>query len=420
LCAGCGDVLEPSREPVRLVDVFSDATVDGTLPAAAPEYGPTSWRFDQGDVDLQGEDGIESLRIDEGRLKGKTTSEQPVLVLSRETSVPDDERVFAVEVRASVSVGTDLAVRLGSDPLVLPRVLGNPFGEFKTPLRTSDGMQTYRIRPARTVRAEDAAHIVILPSDESGAEFEIESVALIFESEHLASIPSGVRWHGLSEIYRESIISRAPESIRFAADLPVAPAVEVAVGTTRDEEVMFRVEVATESGDRRMLEHRVGESGAWEELWLDLEGLGGQSVEISLSLQSESPGAIGIWGHPTIRSNAAPDDLTGVILIIADTLRSDHLAAYGYERETAPTLTRLSTMIKITHPRHLDEGLGAGDSNLSLPNDTYRRGDLRSPPGRGRDDCGGVPKRGLLDARTDDDPLRRTVDSASPGLRGDA
>jgi glucan phosphoethanolaminetransferase (alkaline phosphatase superfamily) len=31
-----------------------------------------------------------------------------------------------------------------------------------------------------------------------------------------------------------------------------------------------------------------------------------------------------------------------VVLIVVDTLRQDHLHAYGYERETAPTFSRLA------------------------------------------------------------------------------
>ncbi|MGK0482691.1 MAG: arylsulfatase A-like enzyme, partial [Planctomycetota bacterium] len=43
---------------------------------------------------------------------------------------------------------------------------------------------------------------------------------------------------------------------------------------------------------------------------------------------------------------SAPQSAAGsspnVVLIVIDTLRTDHLSTYGYERETSPHLTRLA------------------------------------------------------------------------------
>ena len=63
--------------------------------------------------------------------------------------------------------------------------------------------------PDRDADAGDASvgpalrHMVVKPTDQSGATFEIESVRLVFRKEHLATIASGVTWQGLKEIYRE-------------------------------------------------------------------------------------------------------------------------------------------------------------------------------------------------------------------------
>ena len=56
---------------------------------------------------------------------------------------------------------------------------------------------------------------------------------------------------------------------------------------------------------------------------------------------------MGFWGAPAIRSRHAPPAQSAgapqaVIIFLADTLRRDHLNAYGYGRETAPTLARLA------------------------------------------------------------------------------
>ena len=73
---------------------------------------------------------------------------------------------------------------------------------------------------------------------------------------------------------------------------------------------------------------------------------------MSLSVASEKPGAIGFWGSPVVRARgampaSAPRSQAalrpqGVILVWADTLRRDHLGAYGYARPTSPNLDRLA------------------------------------------------------------------------------
>ena len=62
---------------------------------------------------------------------------------------------------------------------------------------------------------------------------------------------------------------------------------------------------------------------------------------MSLVLNAGRPGTIGLWGSPVVRSHqpGAP----GVILVMADTIRPDHLGAYGYARNTTPTLSQLAS-----------------------------------------------------------------------------
>jgi hypothetical protein len=49
-----------------------------------------------------------------------------------------------------------------------------------------------------------------------------------------------VSWQGLSEIYHESLVSRAPEVMRFTLSLPDNP-VDLSIGTVEDGPVTFRV-----------------------------------------------------------------------------------------------------------------------------------------------------------------------------------
>jgi hypothetical protein len=75
----------------------------------------------------------------------------------------------------------------------------------------------------------------------------------------------------------------------------------------------------------------------------DLSSFAGRRVSLVSSLRSDRPGTIGFWGSPVIRSRVTPggDTPLGVIFVHADTLRADHLDAYGYERETGPNIGRM-------------------------------------------------------------------------------
>src|SRR6185436_11630003 len=79
---------------------------------------------------------------------------------------------------------------------------------------------------------------------------------------------------------------------------------------------------------------------------------GGKQAAVTLFLAAGKPGTIGFWGNPTVRNlggaaaagdrKAAGAPPQGVILVWADTLRRDHLGAYGYKRPTSPVIDGLA------------------------------------------------------------------------------
>ena len=222
---------------------------------------------------------------------------------------------------------------------------------FTSAIVAGDNLQTIILRNARTTRLSTVRKVLIRPTDVAGADFEIESVRLVSEREHLAKIPSGIGWQGMGEIYRESLVSRSPETIEREVKLPAKPWLELHLGILEDAPITFQVAVDGET----KLERTVTTPDRWEEASIDLSSYGGRNVKLSLSLKGEKDGAVGIWGTSVIRDRSGDHppgrqkprvDLTagrvpqGVILVVSDTTRRDHLNSYGYKRETAPTLAR--------------------------------------------------------------------------------
>jgi arylsulfatase A-like enzyme len=161
-------------------------------------------------------------------------------------------------------------------------------------------------------------------------------------------VASGVGWQGLNEVFRESLVTRSPELMKFQVTLPKRPWLDLAVGTVDDHPATFRVSVkpaGSTGAETVLLDYTVTTPHRWERQPLDLSGFGGRSVELTFSLIADTEGIPGIWGTPVIRARATAADGApqGVILIQADTLRPDHLGFYGHKRDTAPFLARFAS-----------------------------------------------------------------------------
>ena len=368
----CGSTSEPVA--VRLVDLFQPDMVAGSPVVDSPPR--TEWRFDGARPDavdfadtggVEAGPGVGGLDIRDGRLVGQTTSDFPLLRVERVGEIDPDDQVHAIEIRMRASEGANLQVGFSGDETVeFPALRGAMSGPFaiRTPIVAGDDLQTYTLNPLQPVAGSTVRHLVVRPTDVEGADFEIESLRVVFRKEHLANIPSGVGWQGLDEVYLESLVSRAPETLSFDLSLGVRPWLDLAVGTIDNLPVTFRVDASRPDGTNptRLLSQTLTTAERWERRRLDLGAFAGEAVRISLSLTADADGAIGLWGSPVVRHDEARPALAamaaqapvassagslgvrprGVILIQVDTLRRDHLDVYGYERETAPVLSRLA------------------------------------------------------------------------------
>src|SRR6185436_7927662 len=97
----------------------------------------------------------------------------------------------------------------------------------------------------------------------------------------------------------------------------------------------------------------------WESMSVELGPFARRHVRLILAVEAEREGTLGFWGAPVVRNRGGrlragqPSPARtavvglkppprGVILIIADTLRRDHLPLWGYDRKVAPVLSTLA------------------------------------------------------------------------------
>ncbi|MEE2613748.1 MAG: sulfatase [Acidobacteriota bacterium] len=389
--SSCGGSPEPVS--IRLVDMFEAATVEGSV--AIDPVDPTEWRFDgDGTIALpdpaeDNEDAeddeeepedrsatfgwaalndIEGFDVVDGRLVG-TTGELPLLHAVRPDDLLDEnDLLHAVEITMQVSAGTAVGVTFNggrrlNEERVLRSIRNAPEPPLHAELEPGDEFHEYRLEnPGRSFSVGGLRNILLQPTDAADATFAIESVRLIMRKEHLRSIASGPGWQGLDEIYRETIVSRAPERVALDLTLPTNPWLELAVGTVEDHPVTFNVAIDAGAGDTPLWRRTVTLPRRWETQRIELAEYAGQQVTLALSLEGDEDGLVGFWGTPVVRSSGARvppvDDARsearaaladggsttpqGVIVFLGDTLRRDHLDAWGHGRKTAPTLTALA------------------------------------------------------------------------------
>jgi arylsulfatase A-like enzyme len=344
--ASCGGPPPRSDAPqaIRLVAQFSPERVEQRVPMpAAPAR--TEIRFDAAPAAFVAGPGVADLAVVDGKLTGRTTTGEPKLRLSLPQDAGRGDLVHAIELRMRASAGRNAALEVraapgagADDPFARTPMLW-PIGG---PIVPGEALRTYRLEPQFPIGADAVREIYLEPTDAAGASFAIESVRVVFDKERLAGVPSGPGWQGLSEIYRETLVARVPETLRFRIDVPPAAWLDLALGSPEEEPIRFRVLARAGGEETALLERTVTARARWEPARVDLSRFAGKSVELALSLGAERSGTIGFWGAPVVRSAAPRTGPQGVVVILADTLRSDHLDAYGYGRATAPRLHRMA------------------------------------------------------------------------------
>ena len=374
---GCSDH-RPAPPAISLVEDFNAADVTDS-PTVRLEFPRLEWRFDgespitpEGDPDATvgwtAFNDIDSLRVRDGRLEGTTTGGMPVLTVAIPEGAFPKDRLWAVELKLRISAGSKLGVdTFRSDEIDREEFLHelDAYGtsEYMIELSPGDETVTYTLTEAQSTTSRTGAigglkHLALRFVDADGADFSLESFRVVPRTEHLAGVPAGIGWHGLAGIFRETLVARAPERLTWRQDLGERPWLDLAVGTPDNHPITFTVEVSSPGVETVVRERTVTAGDRWEPFTVELGPFAGRTATLALSLKSDEDGHIGFWGAPAIRHRGARPETTeptadraalgpldpprGVILIVADTLRRDHLDAWGYDRPTAPTITSLA------------------------------------------------------------------------------
>lgn len=334
----------------------TNSTVSGTNSAPALGFRPVK--------------DVTDLRIDQGRLTGEVTGPVPILNFSFKDNRGGAESVKFIEARMKVSGAKKIWLRPEGSNSVDEAAIVNwarQTNSWDTSVDVKENeIETYRfeIRGNRGGGGgggnRDLRQLFITLRECNSAKFSLESLRIVSSREEKLKEASGQQWAGLGEIYHASLAAKTPESIKIPLrEIPERASLEFTLGTSEDTPVKFKVtaanrDAAKDSATPVLFERTVTIPNRWQPARIDLAGYAGKNVLLEFSLTGDKKGLWGYWGSPVIRSHS-PSALStvanaasgkrkprGVIFLVIDTLRKDHLNIYGYPRETLVYLKKFA------------------------------------------------------------------------------
>jgi arylsulfatase A-like enzyme len=225
------------------------------------------------------------------------------------------------------------------------------------PLPPHQGPRVVQLRPPLPKALADASRVLVLTSVKVGSDWA-ERPPHVLAPERVGGTPSVSFDVAVPAVAVETPVAVTAYAYRIDPDalalrrtgpveIPVDASLEFAIGLLlarwgRDP-VAFSVEACAGERCERLFEERFdpAEGEAWRDRRVDLGALAGETRELRFRaerLASSSPFSFPIWANPTLYAPEPRGERRNLILLSIDTLRADHLSAYGYARDTSPFL----------------------------------------------------------------------------------
>ena len=372
LLSGCGQKQSQTNQAglVRLFDILEPDDLLNEFKLPAPGWDRTEWQANA----MQAWDGtnaapalgfravadLEEPAISGTTLNARISGAAPLLQFALRNNRGGAGPIRAIELRMRVKGASQVWLRPEGSRKTEESALTEwaKSKEWKISAAVEDNtVQTYRfdLTDKDHHQINDLRQFFLTFRDCDQADFAIESIRLVTAQEEKLKTPSGQQWAGLAEIYHETLAGKTSETFDFRLRaLPDQPWFDVNIGTPEDLPVTFTASIANrDSGDSPtpevLFQRTLTTRGRWEPLRIDLARFAGKSVTLKLALTGDRNGLWGYWGSPVIRSSqvAATGPATGkkprgVIFMVVDTLRADHLNIYGYKRETLQHLKKFA------------------------------------------------------------------------------
>jgi len=320
---------------VRLDDLVGQAefSADPEAPAGVDRV----WEFDGGAEGwtLTGGGGP---AVENGRLVWNVGPESTG-VLSPPLGVKFQD-LRAIEVRLAASAGDQMRLWWSGRKDFEQKL------SLVTEIHPGDEPLRYLVKTAtlRGHEGESVDRLRLDPTNGAPARVAVESVRLIGREGAYAGKGHGLSQETLANQVRNVVFHRAPSEIAWKLTLPPGARLDAGAGLL-EARSGATLSVRVEEGGRRteVARQTVTDDSTWHEMQADLSRWGGKPVRLVLKSESATPGQIVLWSNPMI-AGTPPEKRPrpNVLIYLIDTLRADHLSAYGNANPTSPALDRLA------------------------------------------------------------------------------
>jgi arylsulfatase A-like enzyme len=371
LLSSCGKKNDSTDAPsvIRLFDIFEEDDLTGNVSLSNAGWERTLWRASDMSP-LQGGEApslgfralndLSGLSVEGNALNGSINGGSSVLQFSLAENRGGTSLVKYIDVRMKVEGAGEVWLKTdGQEAVDVSEQIdwaGTEAWNISQEV-TNSGMKIYRFDVSGDEAPEvegfgDLRHFYLSFRDAQSGRFSIDSIRFVSQKEDDLNKPSGRQWAGLNAVFKETLAAKSSETFQIPLrELPSRPWLDIALGTTGDEPVTFTATISNRDGSelshsKIIIERTIDVPDNWESLRIDLADYAGESVMLELALSGEKKGFWGYWGAPAIRSSIIPEagnkKPRGVIFLVVDTLRTDHLNIFGYERETVIHLKKFA------------------------------------------------------------------------------
>jgi len=197
-----------------------------------------------------------------------------------------------------------------------------------------DARHALRLRPGKRIRT-----FFLVPSDAEQDRVGIDYVRFVGRRARFARSPAGRAYESRAGELRQVLYANAPRELAWDVRVPAEqPRLDLGMAVLGGA---LDLSAVIEDGGRHseVLARRVEEADRWDDASIDLGRWAGRRVTLRLAAAGRS-GDVAFWSNP--RLAGAPAGRLNVLLVVEDTLRADHLSAYGHARPTSPAKDRLA------------------------------------------------------------------------------
>ncbi len=192
------------------------------------------------------------------------------------------------------------------------------------------------------------------PLELSGRKFNLHRLVAVGRAVDADALAGAVAdpWRvDLGHEVRETLLAPPGADHRLQLTVPEGGKLRFGCGLQRGlrAPISFAVRARPEGGAERTLWSRTltaGEAGRWHDIVVPLDALAGRLATLVLTtatVQGSPPDlarGLPLWSDPAVVAPRNRPARPNVILVSIDTLRADHVSAYGYPRRTTPNLDR--------------------------------------------------------------------------------